>query len=56
VLYSYFYVINMDDVHIVLEYPWVDTVGIVNIIVKKKCLKLWYKKKKIALQVHSLTK
>jgi hypothetical protein len=38
----------MDDVD-VLGYPWMELVGTVNINVKKKFLKLWYKKKKIKL-------
>jgi hypothetical protein len=48
VLHSYFYAINMD-VDVVLEYPWIDSIGIVNINVKKKFLKLWYKKNKITM-------
>jgi hypothetical protein len=39
----------MDDVDIILGYPWMDLVGTVNINVQKKFLKLWYKKKKITL-------
>jgi hypothetical protein len=51
VLHSYFYAIDMDDVDIVLGYPWMDSVGTININVKKKFLKIWYKKKKITLQM-----
>jgi hypothetical protein len=46
VLHSYFHAIDMDDVDIVLGYPWMDSVGTVNINVQKKSLKLWYKKRK----------
>jgi hypothetical protein len=46
VLHSYFHAIDMDDVDIVLGYPWMDSVGTININVQKKFLKLWYKKKK----------
>jgi hypothetical protein len=50
VLHSYFYAMDMDDVDIVLGYPWIESVGTININVQKKFLKFWYKKKKIALQ------
>jgi hypothetical protein len=56
VLHSYFDDINMADEDIVLEYPWMKSVGTVNINVKKKFLKLWYKKKKITLWDVSLSK
>jgi hypothetical protein len=56
VLHSDFYAIDMGDVDIVLGYPWMDSVGTVNINVQKKFLKLWYKKKKITLQDVSLSK
>jgi hypothetical protein len=56
VLHSYFYVMDMDEVDIVLGYPWIESVGTININVKKKFLKLWYKKKKITLQDVSLSK
>jgi hypothetical protein len=49
VLHSYFYVMDMDEVDIVLGYPWIESMGTININVKKKFLKLWYKKKKITL-------
>jgi hypothetical protein len=45
VLHSDFHVIDMGDVDIVLGYPWMESVGTVNINVQKKFLKLWYKKK-----------
>jgi hypothetical protein len=51
-----FHAIDMDDVDIVLGYPWMDSVGTININVQKKFLKLWYKKKKITLQDVSLSK
>jgi hypothetical protein len=56
VLHSDFYAMNMDEVDIVLGYPWIESVGTININVKKKFLKLWYKKKKITLQDVSLSK
>jgi hypothetical protein len=56
VLHSYFYAIDMDDVDIVLGYPWMDSVGTININVQKKFLKFWYKKNKITLQDVSLSK
>jgi hypothetical protein len=56
VLHSYFHVIDMDDVDIILGYPWMDSLGMVNINVQKKFMKLWYKKKKITLQDISLIK
>jgi hypothetical protein len=56
VLHSYFYAMDMDEVDIVLGYPWIESVGTININVQKKFLKLWYKKKKITLQDVSLIK
>jgi hypothetical protein len=56
VLHSDFYAMDMDEVDIVLGYPWIESVGIININVQKKFLKLWYKKKKITLQDVSLLK
>jgi hypothetical protein len=56
VLHSYFYAMDMDEVDIVFGCPWIDSVGNININVQKKFLKLWYKKKKIALQDVSLNK
>jgi hypothetical protein len=44
-----FHAINMVDEDIVLGYPWMELVGIVNINVKNKFLKLWYKKNKITM-------
>jgi hypothetical protein len=49
VLRSDFYVMDMDEVDIVLRYPWIESMGTININVQKKLLKLWYKKKKITL-------
>jgi hypothetical protein len=51
-----FYVIDMDDVDIGLGYPWMVSVGTININVQNKFLKLSYKKKKITLQDISLIK
>jgi hypothetical protein len=56
VLHSYFYAIDMDEVDIVLGCPWIESMGTININVKKKFLKLWYKKKEITLQDVSLSK
>ena len=56
VLHSNFFAIDMDDVDVVLGYPWMDSIGTVNINLQKKFLKLWYKKKKITLQDISLSK
>ena len=55
VLHYDFQAQDMDNVDIVLGYPWMDSVGIVNLNVQKKFLKLWYKKKKITLQDDSLS-
>ena len=41
---------------VVLGYPWMESVGTININVQKKFLKLWYKKKKITLQDISIHK
>jgi hypothetical protein len=56
VLHSYFYVMDMDEVDIFLGYPWIESMGTININVQNKFLKLWYKKKKITLQDVSLSK
>ena len=56
VLHSYFHAIGLDDVDIILGYPWTESTGTININVQKKYLKLWYKKNKITLQDISLTK
>ena len=54
-LHSDFHAIDMDNVDIVLGYPWMQSVGTINLNVEKKFLKLWYKKKKVTLQDISLT-
>jgi hypothetical protein len=56
VLHSYFYVINMDDVDIILGFYWMDSTNTVNINMQMIFLKLWYNNKKITLQDISLTK
>ena len=56
VLHSNFFAIDMDDVDVVLGYPWMNSIGTVNINLQKKFLKLWYKKKKITLQDISFSK
>ena len=50
VLHSGFYALDMKDVDIILGYPWMDSIGTININVQKKFPKLWYKKKKVTLQ------
>jgi hypothetical protein len=49
VLHLYFHAIDIDDVDIVLEYPWMGSIGTININVLKKFTNIWYKKKKITL-------
>jgi len=50
----FFYVLDMHDVDVVLGYPWMQSVGTININVF--FLKIWYKKKKITLPDIYLTK
>ena len=50
-----FHAIDMDNADIVLGYPWMNSVGTINLNVDNKFLKLWYKKKKVTLQDISLT-
>jgi hypothetical protein len=56
VLHSDYEALDMGDEDIVFGYPWIESVGAININVQKKFLKLWYKKNKIALQDVSLSK
>jgi hypothetical protein len=56
VLHSDFEALDMGDEGIVLGYPWIKSMGTININVQKRFLKLWYKKKKITLQDVSLSK
>jgi hypothetical protein len=56
VLHSYFYAMDMDEVDIVLGYPWIESVGTININVQKIFLNLWFKKNKITLKYVSLSK
>ena len=42
---SYFYALDMDEVDVILGYPWMDSIGTINISVQKKLLNLCYKKK-----------
>ena len=49
VLHSDFYALDMKYVHIILGYPWMDSIGTINLNMQKKFLKLWYKKKKVTL-------
>jgi len=50
VVHSDFYAINMNDVDVVLGYIRMNSIGTININVKNKFLKSWYKKNKITLQ------
>ena len=56
VFHGDFYASDMDNMDVVLGYPWMESVGTININVQKKFLKLWYKKKKITLQDISINK
>jgi len=56
VLHGDFYASEMNNMEVVLGYPWMESVGTLNINVQKKFLKLWYKKKKITLQDISIHK
>ena len=42
VLHYDFYASYMDSVDVVLGYPWMESVGTININVQKEFLKLWY--------------
>lgn len=55
VLHSDFQAQDMDNMDIALGYPWMRSVGTININANKRFLNLWYKKKKVALQDISLT-
>jgi hypothetical protein len=46
----------MNDVDVILGYPWIKSVGIVIVNMKKKFLKIWYKRNKITLQDMFLSK
>jgi hypothetical protein len=46
----------MDDVGIILGYPWMDSLGATNINMQSKFIKIWYNKQKITLQNISLNK
>lgn len=54
VLHSDFQARDLDKMDIVLGYPWMTSVGTINLNLEKKFLKLWYKKKKVTLQDVSL--
>jgi hypothetical protein len=56
VLHSYFYAMDINEVDVVLGYPWIESMGTIKINVQMNFLKLWYKKKKITLQDVSLNK
>ena len=56
VLHGDFYASEMDNMNVVLGYPWMEYADTININVQKKFLKLWYKKKKITLQDISINK
>jgi hypothetical protein len=46
VLHYDFHAIDMNNVDIILGYPWMESIGTMNINVQKSFIKLWYKKKK----------
>jgi len=49
VLHSNFCAIDINVVDIILGYPWMETIGTVNINLEKEFVKLWYKKIKVTL-------
>ena len=49
VLHFDFQALDLDNMDIVLGYPWMTSVGTININLEKKFLKLWYKKNKVTL-------
>jgi hypothetical protein len=51
-----FFCIDMNDVDFILEYPWMATIGTMNINGENKFVKIWYKKKKVTLHDVSLSK
>ena len=51
VLHCDFYTSDMDNMDVVLGYPWMESVGTININVQNKFLKLWYKKKKLHYRI-----
>ena len=55
VFHGDFYASDMDNMDVVLGYPWMESMGTININVQKTFLKLWYKKKKITLQYISIS-
>jgi len=56
VFHGDFYASEIDNIDVVLGYPWMESMCTININVQKKFLKLWYKKKKITLQDISIHK
>jgi hypothetical protein len=56
VLLSYFYAMDINEVDVILGYPWMTTIATMNINVEKKFVKLSYKKKKVLLQDVFLSK
>ena len=56
VLHSNFCAIDMNDVDVILRYPYMATIVTMNINVEKKFVKLWYKKNKFTLKDVSLSK
>ena len=47
VLHSYFHDIDMDEVYIILEHPWMKSISTINIIAQNYFMNLSYKKNKI---------
>ena len=54
-LHGDFYTSEMDNMDVVLGYPWMESMRTININVQKQFLKLWYKKNKITLQDISIS-
>jgi len=50
------FISNIVNVDVVLGYPWMESIGTININVQKKFMKLWYKKKEITLPDISINK
>ena len=44
VLHSYFHDIDMDEVYIILEHPWMKSIGTINIIAQNYCMKISIRK------------
>jgi hypothetical protein len=56
VLHFDFHCIYVKDVDVIIGYPWMESIGTVNVNVKNTFINIWYKKNKIALHDVSLSK